>query len=87
MDDAAIELAKPLRCFEYAWIGLPRLLVFAGGALGGFVGGGSTVVNGRIFRSERSTVAKYALAAVTSAAAVAVFFVLAVALQIAIGKQ
>ena len=30
------------------------LLVFAGGALGGFVGGGSTVVNGRIFRSERS---------------------------------
>ena len=43
----------------------------------GFVGGASTVVNGRIFMSERSTVAKYALAAVTSIAGVAVFFVIA----------
>src|ERR1700733_15213627 len=64
--DAAIALAKPLRWFEYAWIGMPMLLVFAGGALGGFVGGGSTVVNGRIFRSGRSTLAKYSLAAVTT---------------------
>jgi hypothetical protein len=82
--DAAIELAKPLRWFEYAWIGLPMLLVFAGGALGGFVGGGSTVVNGRIFRSKRSTVAKYALAAVTTVAGAAVFFVIAVAIQMAL---
>jgi hypothetical protein len=85
--DAAIELAKPLRWFEYAWIGLPMLLVFAGGALGGFVGGGSTVVNGRIFRSERSTVAKYALAAVTTIAGAAVFFVIAVAIQMALGRK
>jgi hypothetical protein len=67
--DAAIELAKPLRWFEYAWIGLPMLLVFAGG--------GSTVVNGRIFRSERTTVAKYSLAAATTVAGAAVFFVIA----------
>jgi hypothetical protein len=85
--DAAIELAKPLRWFEYAWIGLPMLLVFAGGALGGFVGGGSTVVNGRIFRSERSTVAKYALAAVTTVAGAAVFFVIAVVIQLAVGTK
>jgi hypothetical protein len=85
--DAAIELAKPLRWFEYAWIGLPMLLVFAGGALGGFVGGGSTVVNGRIFRSERSTVAKYALAAVTTVAGAAVFFAIAVATQMAVGRK
>jgi hypothetical protein len=84
---AAIELAKPLRWFEYAWIGLPMLLVFAGGALGGFVGGGSTVVNGRIFRSERSTVAKYALAAVTTVAGAAVFFVIAVAIQMTLGRK
>jgi hypothetical protein len=63
------------------------LLVFAGGALGGFVGGGSTLVNGRIFRSERSTFAKYALAAVTTVAASAVFFVIAVAIQMAIGRK
>jgi len=84
--DAAIELAKPLRWFEYAWISLPMLLVFAGGALGGFVGGGSTVVNGRIFRSER-TVAKYPLAAVTTVAGAAVFFVIAAAIQVALGRE
>jgi hypothetical protein len=85
--DGIIELAKPLQWYEYAWIGVPMLLVFAGGALGGFVGAGSTVVNGRIFRSERSTAAKYALAAVTTVAAAAVFFVIAVAIQIAVGAK
>jgi hypothetical protein len=85
--DAPIELAKPLRWFEYAWIGVPMLLVFAGGALGGFVGAGSTVVNGRIFRSDRSAVAKYALAAVTTVAGAAIFFVIAIAIRIAIGAK
>jgi Zn-dependent protease len=82
-----IELAKPLQWFEYAWIGVPMLLVFAGGALGGFVGAGSTVVNGRIFRSDRSAVSKYALAAVTTVAGTAVFFLVAIAIQIAIGPK
>jgi hypothetical protein len=63
------------------------LLVFADGALGGFVGRGSTVVNGRIFRSERSTVAKYALAGVTTVAGAAAFFVVAVAIQVAVGRK
>jgi hypothetical protein len=82
-----IELAKPLQWYEYAWIGIPMLLVFAGGALGGFVGAGSTVVNGRIFRSDRGAFSKYALAAVTTVAGTAVFFVIAVAIQIAIGPR
>jgi hypothetical protein len=85
--DAAIELAKPLRWFEYAWIGLPMLLVFAGGALGGFVGGGSTVVNGRIFRSDRGALSKYALAGVTTVAGAVVFFVIAIAIQLTIGAK
>ena len=85
--DAAVELAKPLQWFEYVWIGVPMLLVFAGGALGGFVGAGSTVVNGRIFRSDRSAVSKYALAAVTSITSAAIFLVLAVAISMAIGPK
>jgi Zn-dependent protease len=85
--DAAVELAKPLQWFEYAWIGVPMLLVFAGGALGGFVGAGSTVVNGRIFRSDRSAVSKYALAAVTSITGAAIFLVLAVAISMAVGPR
>jgi Zn-dependent protease len=82
-----IELAKPLQWYEYAWIGVPMLLVFVGGALGGFVGAGSTVVNGRIFRSDRGAVSKYALAAVTSITGAAIFLVLAVAISMTIGPK
>ena len=85
--EETIELAKPLKWYEYAWIGIPMLLVFAGGALGGFVGAGSTVVNGRIFRSDRGAFSKYALAAVTTVAGAAVFFVIAVATQLALGRK
>ena len=85
--EESIELAKPLQWYEYVWIGIPMLLVFAGGALGGFVGAGSTVVNGRIFRSDRGALSKYALAAVTTVAGIAVFFVIAIAIQIAIGPR
>jgi hypothetical protein len=85
--DATIELAKPLQWFEYTWIGVPMLLVFAGGALGGLVGAGSTVVNGRIFRSDRGAFLKYALAGVTTLVGAIVFFVLAVAIRVAIGAK
>jgi hypothetical protein len=85
--EETIELAKPLQWYEYAWIGVPMLLVFAGGALGGFVGAGSTVVNGRIFRSDRGAFSKYALAGVTTLVGVVVFFALAVAFRLAIGAK
>jgi hypothetical protein len=85
--DATIELAKPLQWFEYAWIGVPMLLVFSGGALGALVGAGSTVINGRIFRSDRGALSKYALAGVTTLLGAAVFFALIVALRVAIGAK
>jgi hypothetical protein len=85
--DETIELAKPLQWYEYAWIGVPMLLVFAGGALGGFVGAGSTVVNGRIFRSDRGALSKYALAAVTTVTGAVIFFVVAVAIRMALGTK
>jgi hypothetical protein len=85
--DGTLVLAKPLKWYEYIWIGIPMLLVFAGGALGGFIGAGSTVINGRIFRSDRSSGAKYGLAAVTTVAGTVILFVIAVAIQIALHKK
>jgi hypothetical protein len=85
--DAPIELAKPLRWFEYVWIGVPMLLVIAGGAVGGFVGAGSTIVNGRIFRSDRSVVSKYALASVTAVTSAVVFFAIVIAIRAVGGKR
>jgi hypothetical protein len=87
IDEHTVNLLEPLPWYEYAWSGLPILLVFAGGALGGLVGGAATVVNGRIFRSERGQIAKYGLAGLISVAAVVVFFVLAVALRVAIASS
>jgi hypothetical protein len=85
--DGTLVLAKPLQWYEYLWIGIPMLLVFAGGALGGLIGAGSTVINGRIFRSDRSSSAKYGLAAVTTIAGTVTFFVIAVTIQIAMHKK
>jgi hypothetical protein len=85
--DDTLLLAKPLQWYEYVWIGIPMLLVFFGGAVGGFIGAGSTVINGRIFRSDRRASAKYGLAVVTTIGATATFFAIAVAIQIATGKK
>jgi hypothetical protein len=87
IDEETIKLVESLRWYEYAWGGLPILLVYAGGALGGLVGGVATIANGRIFRSDRTTVAKYGLAGVVTVSAVVTFFVLAIALRLLIGAH
>ena len=84
IDDQAINLVEPLQWYEYAWSGLPLLLLFAGGALGGVIGGVATVANGRLFRSERGPAAKYGLSGLITLSAAVVFFVLAIALGMAI---
>jgi hypothetical protein len=87
IDEQTVDLLEPLQWYEYAWSGLPILLVFAGGALGGLVGGAATIVNGRIFRSGRGAIAKYGLAGLITVSAVVAFFVLAIALRYAIGSH
>jgi hypothetical protein len=82
INDQLVKLAEPLQWYEYGWSGLPMLLVFAGGALGGLVGAYATVMNGRIFRSDRSLPAKYGLAGAVTVSGVLVFFVLAVAFRL-----
>jgi hypothetical protein len=85
--EETIKLVEPLQWYEYAWSGLPILLVFTGGALGGLVGGVAAVANGRLFRSDRGAIAKYGLAGLITVSAAVAFFVLAVALRLAIGSH
>jgi hypothetical protein len=87
IDDEPVRLAEPLHWYEYAWGGLPILLVFTGGALGGLVGGIAAVLNGRIFRSDRGAVAMYGLTAVVTLSAAVIFLVLAVAVRSMIGAH
>lgn len=84
--DEVVQLAKPLKWFEYAWAALPMLLLFVGGALGGLAGALGSYCNFRIFRSDRGGITKYALSGATSAIAVVLFFVFAVTLRQLIGR-
>src|SRR5688572_11440231 len=47
----AVHIVPPLRWYEYAWIGAPILLIFLGGAIGGFVGALAAIASGHVFRS------------------------------------
>jgi hypothetical protein len=69
VDNQTIRLAEPLAWYEIVWIAFPLVLIFIGGAIGGALGGGATVINAQIMRSQQNTVAKYALCALVSLAA------------------
>jgi hypothetical protein len=87
IDDESVRLADPLQWYEYAWGGMPILLVFVGGALGGLIGGIASVTNGRILRSGRGIAARYGLTAIVTLSAAVIFFVLAVALRFWMGAR
>lgn len=59
INQKSIELVTAFKWYEYLWMGLPVLLIFQGGALGGFLGALAFRANGSIFRSERNLFEKY----------------------------
>jgi len=76
-----IVLARPLTWYEYIWIGLPILLVFAGGGIGALVGVMVTYTSARIFRSDRGALAKYGITALISVVAVVAFVILVLGVE------
>lgn len=86
-EEPPIELVPALRWYEYLWMGLPLVLIFGGGAIGGACGFVAFYASAHVFRSERGTVAKYALSGVISAVSVVLFLVLATALHLAVASS
>jgi hypothetical protein len=84
LDGTTITLVSPLKWYEYAWMALPVVLVFTGGALGALFGMTAAYSSARIFRSDRGLVAKYMLSGLASLGAVAGFLAGATALQLLI---
>src|SRR5215469_18305402 len=64
-----VQLAPPLEWYQWAWVGIPLVLVFIGGAIGGFCAGLALVISSRIFRMNYSDSMKYALTGLISAGA------------------
>jgi hypothetical protein len=83
--DDSVELAPSLKWYEYVWGGIPIVLVFVGGALGGFVGALGACANGRIFRSNRDAYAKYGISALITFGAIFAFVILSTAFHLLVG--
>jgi len=79
--DNAVELANSLTWYEYAWMGIPFVLVLSGGGLGGLVGLIAAHANGRVFRSDHSSSVKYGLSGLVTLGSFGVFLVLVSLIQ------
>lgn len=53
------QVAPKLQWYEYAIGGLPLLLIFMGGAIGGGLGAAASVINYNLFRGTESNTIKY----------------------------
>ena len=72
-----IRLEEPLRWYQWLWVGVPLLLLFLGGAIGGLVGGVAVTLNVRILRSNMSGILRYAATAFVSVAACGMYLAIA----------
>jgi hypothetical protein len=79
-----VELARALAWYEYLWIGIPILHVFAGGAIGAVVGLSAAYASARVFRADLNAIARYSFTGLISVAALVAFAVLATLAQLAI---
>jgi hypothetical protein len=80
-------LAPPLRWYQWAWGGLPLLLMIVGGALGGMFGAMAAAINFHIFRSSRSPALQFVGAGLVSLGAVLLYLVTAIPLTLWLGSM
>ena len=84
VDGQLLQVARPLRWYEWVWIGLPITLLFVGGfigALAGFIAASASV---HVMRSERGALYRFGVSALISIAAVLIYLIAVVLLQLLI---
>ncbi len=86
IDGQAFQLARPLTAVEYVVGGLPLVLMFVGGALGGLSGAVGTVFNYRLMRTDADTVVKGAGVFGITVASLVMYVMLAVLAQATMGR-
>jgi len=77
VDGKVVNLVEPLKWYQWAWGGLPVLLIISGGFLGAFVGLIAFSINARVFRSGLNDVLKYVVSGLYSFAAVIAYLFMA----------
>lgn len=87
IDGTIIQLARSLTWYEYSWMSLPIMLIFAGGGLGAMFGMLATYSSSKIFRSDKKTGIKYLLSGMVSLGAIAIFLISAGIIQYIINSN
>lgn len=82
LDGQTIQVVEPLKWYEWAWNGIPLLIVFLGGMIPFLIGFAAFSINATLFRSQSNTLAKYGLTALVSFGALAFLLLLAVILSL-----
>ena len=78
VDGKTINLAAPLKWYQWIWGGWPVLLLAIGGALGAITGVIAVAINTKIFRAEMNKALKYIVSGAVSFLAVVAYFVAAI---------
>ncbi len=86
VDGKTINLAEPLKWYQWIWGGWPVLLLFIGGALGAITGMIAVAINAKVFRAEMSGVLKYLVSGMVSVLAVVAYFIVALILSFLINR-
>ena len=77
VDGQTVRLAEPLAWYQWLVAGFPLLLLFMGGALGGFLGAAAMMVNANLMRSSLPTAARYGLSALVGLITFVTFIIIA----------
>lgn len=80
-----IQVAPPLKWYEYVWSGVPLLLVFSGGMLGAILALFGFIFNIRIARSTLSTFLRFAAIGGVTILTWGIYFFLAAFITAALG--
>jgi hypothetical protein len=72
-----LELAPRLKKLEYIWLGLPVILLFIGGIIGGLCAFWGVYFNFRVFRSRLPVFAKFMITGIITSAVFVAYYLMA----------
>lgn len=76
LDGKKQQLGDPIPWYVHLWFAAPIALMFVGGALGGALGATASFFSYKVYRSELSDWARYALSGLITLGSVAIFLVM-----------
>lgn len=77
VNDNPVQVATPIKWFEYIWMGLPILLILQGGLLGALFGFIALRLNINIFRNTKNIIGKYSFTLLISLVFAIVYLLIA----------